>query len=258
MDARSAQNAIYAVAIPGFSDGRRVRVTGNDIQCGWSLCLFIVGSGPRITNNTLTSASSSAASGIHIQSSIDSAVVEGNQIIALTPQGNARFGAIRAVSGRDVVIRDNVITGPWSNGLALTMLQGGVVEGNSVSGARLNGIYVAYGPVNTVSVHGLLLRSNTSTANGPALFVNGACGNVFVANRLSTTGTGPVAAFDLYTGANTLLGPHGDVVDNGNVDCDGNGSIDPNMVSGTKRRGTIPPGEVIGPVMRNAHGIVME
>jgi hypothetical protein len=258
MDARNAGDAIYAEATPGFNDGRRVRISGNDIQCGLGDCMFIIGPGARITNNTLTSESGTPGSGIHMQSTIDSALVEGNQVIALGPRGASVFGAIRAVRGKDVVIRNNVITGPWSNGLALTMLAGGVVEGNSISGARLNGIYAAYGNYHTVSMLGVRFQGNTSTAEGPALFVDGACGNVFVANRLATTGSGPVAAFDLNTGANALLGPHGDVVDNGNVDCDGDGTSDPNMISGAKRKGTIPPGEVIGPVMRSLRGIVIQ
>lgn len=260
IDARNAGGAIYAEAMPGGNDGRRVRVTGNDIQCGQDLCMFVVGPGARITNNTLTSASNSPVSGIHLQNLPDSALVEGNQLIALAPQGNIRFGAIRVVGGRDVVVRDNVITGPWSNGLALTILQGGFFERNSVSGAWLHGMHVAYGPsTHAVTVRGALFRDNTANAGGPALFVDGACGNVFIANRLSTIGTGPAATFAQNTGANSLFGEHrGGVVDNGNYDCDGDGSIDPNMVSGMKRRGTTSPGEVIGSVMRNLRGIVIE
>lgn len=260
LDARNTGYAIVAQSIPRGTDRRGVRIIGNDIWCGSAVCVFVIGPGALILKNTLISASDvPSTSGFHLQGGPDSARVEGNHVSALTPQGTFRFGAIRTVGGRDVVIRDNVITGPWSNGLALTYLQGGVVEGNSVSGAQLSGIYVAYGSNHTVSVRGVLVRGNISSAEGAALYVDGACGNVFVANRLSTTGTSPVAAFAQHTGANALLGElRGGVVDNGNVDCDGDGTVDPNMVSGTKRRDSTSPGDVIGSVMRNYRGIVIE
>ncbi len=260
LDARNTGDALFAHSIPGSADRRGVRIIDNDIWCGSAVCVFVIGPGAHILKNTLTSASDvPSTSGFHLQGGPDSARVEGNHVIALTPQGTFRFGAIRAVGGRDIIIRDNVITGSWSNGLALTYLQGGLVEGNSVSGAQRNGIYVAYGNNHTVSVRGVLVRGNISSAEGPGLYVDGACGNVFVANRLSTSGTGPVASLTQNTGANALLGEHrGVVVDNGEVDCDGDGSIDPNMVSGTKRRDTTPPGEVIGSVMRIFRGIVIE
>jgi len=61
-------------------------------------------------------------------------------------------------------------------------------------------------------------------------------------DRLATAGTGPVATFALNTGANALLGDNrGGVVDNGNVDCDGDGNSYPNMISGAKHGGTTPP-----------------
>jgi hypothetical protein len=56
IDARYAGDVIYVEALPGYSDGRRVRLVGNDIQCGDGVCIFVTGTGAYITDNTLTSA----------------------------------------------------------------------------------------------------------------------------------------------------------------------------------------------------------
>jgi hypothetical protein len=39
--------------------------------------------------------------------------------------------------------------------------------------------------------------------------------------------------FTELTGANTLVGNQNVVIDNGNYDCDGDGPIDPNIISGS-------------------------
>lgn len=240
-------------------NGVNARVVGNTFACGSSGCAFFIGSANTLVADNHFTASGSA-SGIHMQGfgayRIDGMRVVGNTIIARSPSGAPSFGAIRPRDGSDVVLRDNDIRGPWSNGIATTMLSGSVFERNGVDGARRYGLFVGSANSAAIQVRGLLARGNALSGTVSALHVNGACGNVFVANQLATAGTTPVF-FTASTGANNLLGYNGAVVDNGAADCDGDGGADPNFVSGRTRTGAAPGG-TMQDVMPHAGRIHMQ
>src|SRR2546421_725948 len=70
-----------------------------------------------------------AFTGVHLQANgpdpnvvfpirIDGARIERNTIVALTPSVGVRFGAIRSFDADNIVIADNVISGPWRNGIS--------------------------------------------------------------------------------------------------------------------------------------------
>lgn len=256
---------IYVVRSPLAIDGTpangvNARVIGNTVACGTAGCAFFIGSANSVVADNRFAANGSAT-GIHMQGSgahrVDGMRVERNVIVAARASGALAFGAIRPRDGSDIVLRDNQISGPWSNGIATTALSGSVFERNTVDGATRFGLFVGSvgGSNAAIQVRGLLARGNRLTGATNALHVNATCGSVFVANELASTGAVP-AFFTATTGANNLLGYTGVVVDNGTADCDGDGAADPNFVSGRKRAGA-DPGETMQDVMPHAGRIQM-
>lgn len=238
------------------TDVSGVRVDGNTVDCGWAGCAFIIGAtNTSIDGNTFATVHNSST-GIHLQGNgllrIDGSTVTNNTIIANQPVGAPTFGAIRPRDGTDVVLRGNVIRGPWSNGIATTEVQEALYEHNTVDGARQFGMFFALIMHRPITVRSSLFRANDFTSlGGAAIFAQRACGNVFVGNKLTPKAGSPTIAFATTTGANAVLGPVRGVEDNGNQDCDGDGVADPNTVSGETRRGGYA-GEIIAPVMQDA------
>lgn len=247
---------IYVFNGDGRTDVTGVAVRGNSVECGWAGCAFIIGS-PRtsVTANTFT-AVHQAGTGIHLQGNgamrVDGSMVTDNVVVANQPTGAPSFGAIRPRDGTDVVVRGNVIRGPWSNGIATTEVHEALFERNKVEGATRFGIFFALIFNRPITVRESLFRANELTSlGGAAIFAQRACGNVFVGNRLTPRAGHATIAFAATTGANVVLGNATDVEDNGNQDCDDDGSVDPNSVSGKTRRGGYA-GEIIGTVMPSA------
>lgn len=235
-------------------NGINARVLGNTVTCGQSGCAFFVGvAGSVAADNVFTAAGS--ASGIHIQGSglgfvyrTDNLRVLRNRIVAISNSGNANFGGIRPRDGTNIIVQDNEIVGPWSNGIATTETLDATFERNSVDAARRYGLFVGSTTLATIQVRGLLARNNTLAGAENAIFVRRACTNVFVANKLSSASGTPVF-FDASTGANNLMGGDNSVnVDNGAFDCDADGDIDPNFLTGRKKAGA-KPGETMQAVM---------
>lgn len=240
-------------------NGINARVIGNDVTCGQSACGFFIGSEKTvIADNAFTA--TGTGSGVHIQGSgifrVDAMQVLRNRIVAVTPSAAAVFGAIRPRDGSDVVIADNEIVGPWSNGIATTMTDDARFERNSVQGATRFGLLVGTSPAAVFQVTGLLARNNTLSGAQNGIHVNGACTNAFVANKVSSPSGTPVF-FTATTGANNLMGGDNSVsVDNGNFDCDGDGTVDPNFLTGRKTSGA-EPGPTMRDVMPNAGRVQM-
>lgn len=260
IDAAATQTPIFVLNAPA-TDVRNVTIHGNSVVCGWDACLFIVGAPATTVTNNLFEARAAISTGIHLQHvaglRIDGSRIENNVITTLLPSLSPRFGAIRPRDGTNVVVRGNTIRGPWFNGIAMAEIQEGVFERNTIEGATRHGFVFATNPFLPISVTGSLFRANDVTSlTGAALFVQKACGNVFVGNRLSAPAATPTVAFTATTGANVLLGPPVVVEDNGNVDCDGDGVSDPNSTTGKSRRGGYA-GEIIAPVMQMAGGLHM-
>ena len=59
-----------------------------------------------------------------------------------------------------------------------------------------------------------------------------ACGNVLFGNNLQGNSGNIGALFERPTGNNTLVGDRTVVYDNGEVDCYGDGLLDPNIITG--------------------------
>lgn len=236
------------------ANGMRTRLIGNDVTCSWTSCAFIAGAANIVVADNVFS-SSGSTSGIHIQGSgvhrTDGMQILRNRIVATDFSAVSTFGAIRPRDGSDVVIADNEIVGPWSNGIATTMTDDARFERNSVQGATRFGLLVGTHPTAPKQVAGLLARNNTLSGALNGIYVNGACTNAFLANKVSSPSGTPVF-FTATTGANNLMGGDNSVnVDNGNFDCDGDGTVDPNFLTGRKRSGA-EPGPTMRDVMPNA------
>lgn len=260
LDGTNSSYPVYVFNGDGRADVTGVTVEANSIKCGDFGCAFIIGATATVVrNNDVEMAHRFAGTGIHMQRSvaadgsqlrIDRSVVEGNVITALVPAGAASFGAIRPRDGTNVIVRENIIRGPWSNGIATTEVINAKFERNIVEGARLRGIFFPLILNSRITVKGSLFRGNDLTSTGgPGIVAQNACNNVFVANRITAPATQPTIAFTSATGANVVLGPADRIEDNGNIDCDGDGDVDPNSISGKTRRGGYAGG-IIGPVMQ--------
>lgn len=237
-----------------------VTVADNDIVCGTGSCVFSVGT-PRalITRNRLTATAS--GSGIHVQGSqaagtagsTDGTRVEQNTVTATAPSTNGLFGAIRVRDGSGIVVADNIVTGPWQNSLIITAVLGGEVTRNDLRGAIRFGILFGSNNIPAVRplVDGLAVRNNRVTGAGGGAGVQFSCRNVFVGNNLNGNSVG--AEFFAESGANTLVGNGTTVVDDGAMDCDGDGTVDPNVITGAKRaQKGLPLGPVIGRAVSGA------
>jgi hypothetical protein len=212
-----------------------VQILGNTVTCGSDTCLF--GSGPGVdgtvvADNSFTSAGS--GSGIHLQLGTDGSRVERNTIVATAPSGDPIFGAIRVRDGANVVISGNIVRGPWANSLALADLASSSIEHNDLAGAAAFGILARAGvSFRSISMTDNVFRNNQiSGAGSAAIFLSSACGNELVGNNLQGNAEDVGAIFDVPTGANIMVGNKNVVIDNGSFDCDGDGVVDPNVITG--------------------------
>ncbi len=224
-----------------------VRFTRNSVRCTvFGACVFIVGgTGAVVSDNSFQA--TDAFTGIHLQANgpdpnvvfpirIDGARIERNSLVALTPSQGSRFGAIRPFDADNLVIADNhLISGPWRNGISPARLAHSQIQRNQISGPVVDGI-------RTSSFAGALrgvaqneVTSNQISGAGRAgIFADRACSNRFASNDLR----GNAGDLGLFltdtTGANVVAGVQNAVViDNGAFDCDGDGRIDPNIITGS-------------------------
>lgn len=207
-----------------------LRFTHNTVTCGQGACILLGGTpGAVISNNTFTSAGSQT--GVHVQLGVDSVRIEGNTIVATAPSTDFRFGGIRVIGARHVVIRDNTVTGPWANSLSLATLSASSVTENDLSGAAIYGIALSRNTTRFVRSSTFSSNVVTGAASG-GVFARKACGNVFVGNNLQGNGSNIGLIFPDTSGANVVVGNLNVVVDNGAFDCDGDGANDPNIITG--------------------------
>jgi hypothetical protein len=243
-------------SVVGGATAEDVTFADNIMTCGSGSCVFFSGT-PRawITGNRLTAAA--AVSGIHVQGSAaaemagatDGTRVEQNTVTATAPSTNGLFGGIRVRDGSGIVVTDNLVTGPWQNSVIITAVLGGEVARNELRGASQYGILFGSNNIPAVRplVDGVAVRNNRVTGAGGGAGVQFTCRSVFVGNSLN----GNVRGVEFFpeSGANTLVGNGTIVFDNGAMDCDSDGQLDPNMISGAKRVQKGPP---IGPVIGRA------
>lgn len=243
---------VYAVNNGVGATAGDITFTGNQVRCGQG-CMFIVGAARSLILDNHFEAEF-AGTGIHLQGfqtfggtrhPIDGTRIERNTLVALRPVGSILFGAIRPRDGRAIVVADNVVRGPWSNGIGVAEIQDTRVERNRVEGARQFGLFISSNPFTPISTSGSLFRANHLSAGAAAILVRRACGNVITGNVLSGDAEWSVV-FEQTTGSNAFLGRGASVMDDGTMDCDDDGQNDPNQITGANRRGS---GGAIGAIV---------
>lgn len=242
--AATPRGPLYAHYNGGPRYARYLTFTGNTVVCGPGECLFLVGVlGSYIADNAFESAG--GTSGIHVQGGgerlpgdpspyqTDATQVIRNVVTATAPSPMSGFGGIRVRDGGNLVVSRNVVTGPWANSLSPSEVRESTFEGNTLEGAQAHGIRVSYNPFTTVSTSSSTFRYNrVSGSGGSGAFVAQACANVLMGNVFRDVAEDVAVWFHASTGWNLFLGNHNAVVDDGDFDCDENGTSDPNVVTG--------------------------
>jgi len=243
LDAEYGFSPILALSldVEGFPN---IRLTGNEIDCGYDFCIFASGvPNLEITDNHWKG--DSTRFGLQIQGSGvplpgggfsgGSGVVISRNVIENEDGYLAIYGGIRVRQGRNVTITHNQILGSWSNGIVLTNVYDSRVEHNRIDGVLRDGIDLALIVANRVSISGVSFRGNQISNSGRAgISVRGACGNTFEGNNVEANPVG--TRFEPTTGDNVYRGNPGVVQDGGAFDCDLDGDIDPNQISGVHPR----------------------
>src|SRR5439155_11028564 len=185
-----------------FNDGETafaqdVRFTNNTVTCTqFGLCVFIAGgTGAVVSDNRFEA--TDALSGIHVQANgpdpnmvfpirIDGARIERNTIVATTPSVSRRFGAIRPFDAENVVIADNVISGPWWNGISPVRLAHTRIQGNEISGVAVDGIRTSSfgGTFVGLVAQNVFTNNRVSGAARAGIFADRACSNLVASNDL--------------------------------------------------------------------------
>ncbi|MGH7529513.1 MAG: right-handed parallel beta-helix repeat-containing protein [Gemmatimonadales bacterium] len=216
-----------------------VRFTNNSVLCSPALhagsCGFF-----HATPNALVSGnqfrSSGSFTGVHLQAGIDGTRIEDNTITT-TAAGHdvPSFGGLRVRDGANVVIARNTVQGPWQNSAAFADLDASIIEQNTFDGAVVYGIRAASGTSSRpIAMTDNVFRNNRISGAGRAgIFLTSACSNLLGGNELQGNAADVGLVFDTATGANVFAGNLNLVVDNGGaLDCDGDGTGDPNILTG--------------------------
>lgn len=203
-----------------------VQFTNNTVTCGPVACAFFIR-----TPNTLVEGnhfeSHGSVTGVHLQLDIDGSVIRHNEIVATAPSTFWAFGGIRLLGGDNVLVAHNDVSGPWQNSMSPWFISTSEFSYNTVEGAVWDGLFLRFANENVI-------RNNQATGAGDAgVFAwQVVCGNTFLGNNLNNNYNDWGAIFTELTGANTLVGNQNVVIDNGNFDCDDDGVIDPNIITG--------------------------
>ena len=225
-----------------------LRLSNNTVSCGVQLCAVLIRTpGAVIVDNSFEAESAFLVTGVHVNGA-DGVVIQRNTIVTTEPLLFRLFGGIRVNQGIGVIVSQNDVLGPWHSSARLSNIEESEVVGNRFEGAPSFGIRLDDASNN-------LLRANRVSAAGVAgVAVNpqpsgGSCGNVFVGNSLQGNADDIGAIFGAKSGANTLFGNKNVVVDNGDFDCDGDGTPDPNIINGG---GTVLSGVNLGEIVSEA------
>ncbi|HEV3049524.1 MAG TPA: right-handed parallel beta-helix repeat-containing protein [Longimicrobium sp.] len=219
-----------------------IRLTGNEIECGYNFCIFAV-SVPylEITDNHWKG--DETQFGIQIQGApikqpgggypLMPGIVVSRNVIENEEGYPGLYGGVRLRDGTGADITHNQILGSWSGGVVLTNVHDSRVEHNRIDGALRDGIDFLFITSPRVTASGVSVRANQiSNAGRAGISVRSACWNTFEGNNV---GVNPVGArFELTTGDNVYRGNHEIVQDAGAFDCDLDGDTDPNRISGVQ------------------------
>ena len=241
--------------------------TNNTVTCPPNgVCAFVAGGiGDVVSDNQFQALG--PFTGIQLQTNgavgeirIDGVRVERNMLVTTAPSTGGRQGAIRPFDVANAVIADNTAIGPWRAGVSATRLANDRISGNTIQGALLFGIQTS--PQAALPALNSVFSSNRVSGAGIAgVFVQLACGNVFIGNSLQGNPGNLGLLFDVTSGANTYAGDRTVVVDNGAFDCNGDGLNDPNIISGPgmARHGLhVGAGDPGVGMLRAVHGIVIQ
>jgi hypothetical protein len=241
-----------------------IRVTGNEIECGYNFCIFAV-SVPylEITDNHWKG--DETQFGIQIQGApvlqpgggypLMPGIVVSRNVIENEEGYLGPYGGVRLRDGVGAEITHNQILGSWSGGVVLTNVHDSRVEHNRIDGVLRDGIDFLFVASPRITASGVSVRANqVSNAGRAGMSVRSACWNTFEGNNV---GANPIGArFEPTTGDNVFRGNHEIVQDAGAFDCDLDGDIDPNRISGVQFRtptDSIPgPSQVTGAGVRGA------
>jgi hypothetical protein len=243
LDATGGAYAVYSI------NADSTRVQFNTITCGDS-CGFWVGTTNATVSDNIVVQPHAGSTGLHFQGrrdaanqlvgGIDGTHIERNTVTATTATGLGGFGAIRPRDGSGVVVADNVIAGPWSNGISSVNVSSSSFTKNVISGPFRFGVVVNVSGSDNVafSAYDTFTANRVTDAGVAGFSLSNACYNVFHGNP--SLGTTPLAfVLTATTGANTVDGTAGPSADAGAYDCDGDGQIDPNHVSGQVSRSVV-------------------
>jgi hypothetical protein len=229
-------------------DASSLRFTNNRVTCGAGECVFFDENTPNAVVADNQFVANGTCTGVHLQLGIDGSRIERNTIVATAPSTCPNLGGIRARDGGGVTIANNVVLGPWINSLALVDLASSRVEQNRSQGSVSYGIRAGgRGSFLPISMTGDRFQGNVVTGAGAAgIFFHSACRNTFLGNALQGNAGDVGAFFDVMTGANVFDGNENVVIDNGSFDCDGDGQVDRNVISGPGRVLHVPQGPPSG------------
>jgi Right handed beta helix region len=244
LDAPEGYGPIYG-ASDGVGDLSGIRIVGNTMECGYGTCVFLVSTpGLQVTDNHMEGYSS--YTGIQLQAlyeypggppivPMDDVVVTRNVIEV--EEGYAVpsvYGAIRLRDGSNATITHNDIHAGWANGIVLTNVYDSQVDQNRIDGTTRHGIDIPVIAARPIILRGVSFTGNqVSNAAGTAVRVDRACDNLFQGNNIQHNNA-QGAVFLASTGDNVWRGNAGTVQDLGAFDCDGDGEIDPNQISGAR------------------------
>lgn len=225
----------------GDFDG--IRVVGNEVGCGYTTCVFFVGTrGTVVTDNHFHGDSTNT--GIQFQSPgrladgtpispVDDEVISRNVLETSASYPNGIYGAIRIRDGSNATITHNDIRAGWTNGVALTNVYDSRVDQNRIDGALYYGIDVPRIVARPIALARVSFTGNHITNSGRStIWPARACYNTFTGNNVQDSRRG--AVFLSSTGANVWRGNPGEVEDRGSFDCDGGGTVDPNVITGAR------------------------
>jgi hypothetical protein len=227
-----------------YADFDGVVFTRNVVYAGPDIGAFFPGANNATVVDNQFLATIPTGTGLHIQGGIVGLVVTGNTAETLVPSKFFRFGGIRVHNAMGAVISDNVVIGPWLNGMSLTLLEESQIERNLVKGAVNFGMAFSFN-TGGQGMRNNVIRNNRFTGTGSAesvppwdlppagILANDACYNTFFGNNLNGNYNGVGAVFTESTGGNTMVGNQNVVFDDGNRDCDGDENVDPNHFSGS-------------------------
>ncbi len=274
LDGTEAGDSPYLAVNDGVATfAQDAQFTHNTVTCArFGECVFVAGgTGALVSDNQFQA--TDALSGIHMQSNgpdptvpvfpirIDGARVERNTIVALTPSFGPRFGAIRLFDANDVSVADNIVSGPWRNGLSPFRLANSQILRNQITNPVVDGIRTssAGGGAPGLVVRSVFSSNSVTGAGRAGVFAQRACANQFASNDLRGNAADLGLVLNDSTGANVVAGVlNATVINNGAFDCDGDGRIDPNIITGGVAHRGPPPPDSTGSSTWTKHGIVLQ